>query len=75
MSGRFYKLIESYLSNRFQGVVLNRYNLSSRPILTAVPQGFISGPFIFHIYVNDMHNRLKNHVKLFADERSISCIF
>ena len=75
MSGRFYKLSESYLSNRFQGVVLNWDNPSQRPILAAVPQGSISGPFIFHIYVNDMPNRLKNQVKLFADDTSISCIF
>ena len=69
-SGRFCKLIESYLSNIFQRVVLNGQASSWRPILAGLPQGSILGPLLFLRYVNDMLNGLKSNVKLFADDTS-----
>ena len=51
ISGKFYKLMESYLSDRFQRVVLNKQTSSWRPILPGVPQGFILGPLLFRIYI------------------------
>ena len=43
ISDKFYKLIESYLSNRFQRVVLNGQTSLWRPILAGLPQGSILG--------------------------------
>ena len=74
ISDKFYKLMESYLSNRFQGVVVNEQTSSWRPILARVPQGYILGPILFLVYINDIPDYLKSNVKLFADDTSIFSI-
>ena len=66
--------MESYLSNKFQRVVLNGQILSWRSILAAVPQRSILGPLLFLMYINDMHDGLKSNVKLYADDTSIFSI-
>ena len=70
ISGEIYKLLENYLSGRFQRVVLNGQTSSWRPILAVVTQGSILGPLLFLIYINELPNELKSNGKLFADDTS-----
>ena len=58
-TGELYNLLENYLSNRFQRVLLNRQTSSWRPVLARVPQGSILGPLLFLIYINDLPNELE----------------
>ena len=70
-SGELCKLLENYLSGRFQRVVLNGQISSWRTVLADVPQGSIMGPLLFLIHINDLPNELKSNVKLFADDTSL----
>ena len=72
--GELYNLLESYLSNRFQRVLLNAQGSSWRPIFGGVPQGSILGPLLFLIYINDLPNELKSNAKLFANDTSLLTI-
>ena len=57
------KLVESFLSNRYQRVVLSGQASSWAEIR--------AGPLFFLIYINDLSENLKSTVKRFADDTSI----
>ena len=74
ISGELYNLLENYLSNRFQRVLLNGQASSWRPVVAGVPRGSILGPLFFLIYINDLPNKLKSNAKLFGDDTSLFTI-
>ena len=71
INGNFLKLVESFLSNMYQCVVLNGQASSWADVKAGVPQGSILGPLFFLIYINDLSENLKSTVKLFADDTLI----
>ena len=74
VSGQLLNLLENYLTNRHQRVLLNGQNSAWAPVLAGVPQGSILGPLLFLIYINDLPNGLKANAKLFADDTSLFAI-
>ena len=71
ISGLPLKCIESFLSNISQRVLLNGQSSSWSPVLAGVPQGFVLGPLLFLVYINDLSKNLSSTAKLFADGTSI----
>ena len=62
-------ILNDLFTNRKQRVVLNGQYSSGVDIWAGVvPQGFILGPLLFLIYVNDLQNGLKSKCKLFDDD-------
>lgn len=70
--GTVNKLLESYLTNRYQYVTIGDYNSPLCHISTGVPQGSNLGPILFLLFVNDVA-RLKLHgkLRLFADDTAV----
>ena len=67
------KLILSYLTNREQATCINSIYSMFQEISSGVPQGYILGPIIFNIFVNDLLLFLVNcNVHNYADDNTIS---
>ena len=64
-------MIESYIADHKQKVILNGRCLDWVPICAGIPQGSVLGPLFFLIYTNDLFVDLKCDVKMFADDRSL----
>ena len=54
----FLKLVESFLSNRYQRVVLNGQASSWADVRAGVPQESILCPLFFLIYIKDLSGNL-----------------
>ena len=78
IEGKFETLMESYLTCRYQKVILNNNtNTHSSSkwelIKNGVPQGSILGPLFFLLYINDLPKIIKqnNSMVLVADDTSL----
>ena len=71
VEGNFLRLIESFLSDRYQRVTLNGQSSDWTPVEAGVPQGSILGPLLFLCYINDLPDGLISNVKLFADDTAL----
>ena len=63
-----HKCINSWLSGRTQQVVLDGQASDPVPVLSGVPQGWVLGPVLFLIFINDLPDNIRSSVRLFADD-------
>ena len=64
----------SYLTNKFQKVVIPSGVSDWLEILAGVPQGSILGPFLYIMFINDIVKEIHSNIHLFAYDTSLySC--
>ena len=69
ITGNLWKWFQSYLSCRYQRVLLNHCTSDLLPVLSGVPQGSILGPLLFLIFVNDIPDSVNHsYMYLYADD-------
>ena len=71
ISGNYYGLIHSFLSDRHQRVVPNGQSSKWSHIKAGVSQGSILGLLLFLVYISDLPEGLTTSAKLFADDTSL----
>ena len=68
------KLIQIFLNNRLQRVVLNGQNFSWTPVYASVSQGSVLGLLFFLMNINDLDEGMSSTTKLFGDNTSLFSI-
>ena len=68
INGLLLTLLESFLSDRRQRVVLNRQSSDGKNVRAGVPQKSVLGPLLFLIYINVLPRGLHVNIKNFADD-------
>ena len=68
IKGTTLRWIKSFLSNRHQQVVIDSETSGPAPVMSGVPQGTVLGPILFLCCINDIPDRFKSTIRLFADD-------
>ena len=71
ISGKIICWIESFLKDRKQQVIVNGVKSSSCNVTSGVPQGSVSGPLFFLVFINDLPDIIISLLLLFADDSKL----
>ncbi len=74
VQGNLLKFFENYLSDRYQRVGINGQFSEYTTVESGVPQGSVLGPLLFLVYINDLEDGLRSHVKFYADDTMLYSI-
>ena len=72
VSGQIFDLISSFLSNRLLRVVPDGKSPKEYSVNAGVPQGFIFGPTLFLLCINDLPNDVICDIFIYADDTTLN---
>ena len=67
INGSLLSWIKDFLSDHLQSVILEGKTSRSHSVLSRVPQGTVSAPLLFLLYINDITKPIKSTIRLYAD--------
>ena len=71
IQGKITSWIENFLSDRKQRVSIDGQFSDWADVSSGIPQGSVLGPTLFLIFINDLPDKVRNLVKIFADDTKI----
>ena len=60
--GPLLQWISSWLTERYQRVMVDGESSSATPVKSGVPQGTVLGPLMFLVYINDINENITSSV-------------
>ena len=63
--------IEGFPTGRQQQVCVNGSMSKWADVTSGIPQGSVLGPILFVIYINDLPNKIKSDIYMFADDTKV----
>ena len=70
-TGDLINWLSNFLDNRHQRVIINGIQSDVELVTSGIPQGSVLGPTLFVVFINDLPDKIKTHVKIFADDTKI----
>ena len=68
IKGPLHAWLKNFLTKRYMRVVLEGTSSNEVPVVSGVPQGTVLGPLLFLCHINDLPDRVKSQIRLFADD-------